>query len=206
GVPAGVQMVVSSVAAIVVVGLVNHFGSDATAAYGAVNQVLSYVQFPAMSIGIAASIFGAQAIGAGQSGQLRAITRTGLVMNIIITGALILLAYLFSEHIVRLFLTDSHVVEMTQTLLHIVLWSVLLFGASVVLTGIMRASGTVLVPMIISLATILGVELPGAILFSHYYGLNGIWMGYALSFTTMLVLQAAYYWFFWRRKRVVALI
>lgn len=206
GVPAGVQMVVSSVAAIVVVGLVNHFGSDATAAYGAVNQVLSYVQFPAMSIGIAASIFGAQAIGAGQSGQLRAITRTGLVMNIIITGALILLAYLFSEHIVRLFLTDSHVVEMTQTLLHIVLWSVLLFGASVVLTGIMRASGTVLMPMIISLATILGVELPGAILFSHYYGLNGIWMGYALSFTTMLVLQAAYYWFFWRRKRVVALI
>jgi len=206
GVPAGVQMVVSSVAAIVVVGLVNHFGSDATAAYGAVNQVLSYVQFPAMSIGIAASIFGAQAIGAGQSGQLRAITRTGLVMNVIITGALILLAYLFSEHIVRLFLTDSHVVEMTQTLLHIVLWSVLLFGASVVLTGIMRASGTVLVPMIISLATILGVELPGAILFSHYYGLNGIWMGYALSFTTMLVLQAAYYWFFWRRKRVVALI
>ena len=45
-------------------GLVNGFGSDATAAYGAVNQVLSYVQFPAMSIAIAASIFGAQAIGA----------------------------------------------------------------------------------------------------------------------------------------------
>jgi len=205
-VPAGVQMVVSSVAAIVVVGLVNRFGSEATAAYGAVNQVLSYVQFPAMSIGIATSIFGAQAIGGGQASQLRAITRTGLMMNVIITGALILLAYLFSEHIVRLFLTEDRVVEMTQTLLHIVLWSVVLFGASVVLTGIMRASGTVLVPMLISLATILCVELPGAILFSQHFGLNGIWMGYALSFSTMLVFQASYYWFFWRKKKVVALV
>jgi len=206
GVPAGVQMVVSSVAAIVVVGLVNRFGSEATAAYGAVNQVLSYVQFPAMSIGIATSIFGAQAIGGGQASQLRAITRTGLMMNVIITGALIVLAYLFSEHIVRLFLTEDRVVEMTQTLLHIVLWSVVLFGASVVLTGIMRASGTVLVPMLISLATILCVELPGAILFSQHFGLNGIWMGYALSFSTMLLFQSGYYWFFWRKKKVVALV
>ena len=65
GLPAGVQMVVASISVIVVVGLVNRYGSDATAAYGAVNQVLSYVQFPAMSIAIASSIFGAQAIGGG---------------------------------------------------------------------------------------------------------------------------------------------
>ena len=42
---------------LVVVGVVNRFGSNATAAYGAVNQVLSYIQFPAMSIAIATSIF-----------------------------------------------------------------------------------------------------------------------------------------------------
>src|SRR3569623_438255 len=63
GVPAGVQMIVTSIAAIVEVGIINRYGSDATAAYGAVGQVMSYVQFPAMSIGIAASIFGSQAIG-----------------------------------------------------------------------------------------------------------------------------------------------
>ncbi|HEY4199051.1 MAG TPA: MATE family efflux transporter [Devosiaceae bacterium] len=206
GVPAGVQMVVSSISAIVVVGLVNAYGSSATAAYGAVNQVLSYVQFPAMSIAIATSIFGAQAIGAGQAGQLGAITRTGEIMNLILTGALILIAYIFSENIVSLFIIDPAVVTMTETLLHIVLWSVLLFGASAVLTGTMRASGTVLPPMLISLATILCVELPGAILLSHIFGLEGIWVAYSLSFSTMLLLQGIYYWFFWRRKRVVALV
>ena len=52
----------------------------------AINQILAYVQFPAMSIGIAASILGAQAIGGGRAHQLGAITRTALILNTIITG------------------------------------------------------------------------------------------------------------------------
>jgi putative MATE family efflux protein len=207
GVPAGVQMIVSSVAAIVVVGIINRFGSDATAAYGAVGQVMSYVQFPAMSIGIAASIFGAQAIGAGQQDQLGRITRTAMVMNIIITGALILAAYIFSQTLVELFITEPRVVEMTETLLHIVLWSVLMFGFAVILSGIMRASGDVLIPMLISLGTILIVETPLALYLSTtWLGLDGIWTGYATSFCTMFVLQGLYYWFFWRKKPIKKLV
>jgi putative MATE family efflux protein len=207
GVPAGMQMVISSIAGIVVVGLVNRFGSDATAAYGALGQVMSYVQFPAMSIGIAASIFAAQAIGAGQMQQLSAITRTALVLNLLITGGLILLAYLFSQHVVALFITDPEVIELTETLLHVVLWSILCFGWSVVFSGIMRASGTVYAPMVLSLACILLIELPGAIWLSQTsLGLTGIWIAYAASFTMMLVLQASWYQFVWKKKQIVALI
>ena len=207
GVPAGVQMVVSSLAAIVIVGIVNRFGSNATAAYGAVNQVLSYVQFPAMSIAIAASIFGAQAIGAGQAQQLRSITRTALVMNLFITGALITIAYLFSQNIVELFITAPEVVELTETLLHIVLWSVLMFGFGSVLSGIMRATGNVFVPMLLSLGSILLVETPLALFLSHTeLGLPGIWIAYSVGFCTVLVLQAGYYWFFWRHKPIKKLV
>lgn len=207
GIPAGMQMVISSIAGIVVVGLVNRFGSDATAAYGALGQVMSYVQFPAMSIGIAASIFAAQAIGARQLDQLGAITRTALVLNLVITGGLIVLAYLFSQHVVALFITDPAVIELTETLLHVVLWSILFFGWSVVFSGMMRASGTVYAPMILSLACILLIELPGAVWLSQTsLGLTGIWIAYAASFTMMLVLQAGWYQFVWKRKQIVALI
>jgi putative MATE family efflux protein len=207
GVPAGVQMIVSSLAAIVVVGVVNRFGSNATAAYGAVNQVLSYIQFPAMSIAIATSIFGAQAIGAGQTDQLRRIVRTGLAMNTVITGALIVVAYIFSQYLVALFITSPEVIEITETLLHIVLWSVLMFGFSAVLSGMMRASGDVLIPMLLSLGTILLVETPLALYLSTTsLGLNGIWWAYATSFSTMLVLQAGYYWFFWKNKPIKRLV
>jgi putative MATE family efflux protein len=207
GVPAGVQMIVSSLAAIVVVGIINRFGSNATAAYGAVGQVMSYVQFPAMSIAIAGSIFGAQAIGAGQADQLGRITRTALMMNLFLTGGLILIAYLFSRSLVALFITDAAVIEITQTLLHIVLWSVLAFGFAGVLSGIMRASGDVLIPMLLSLGTIVLVETPLALYLSTTpLGLNGIWIAYATSFSTMLLLQAIYYWFFWRSKPIKKLV
>jgi Na+-driven multidrug efflux pump len=76
GVPTGVQMIVVALAEVVLLSMVNSYGSNATAAYGAVNQVVAYVQFPAISIAITASILGAQAIGAGRADRLGAITRT----------------------------------------------------------------------------------------------------------------------------------
>lgn len=206
GIPAGVQMIVSSLAALVIVGIVNRFGSEATAAYGAVNQVMSYVQFPAMSIGIAASIFAAQSIGARQVAEVERVTRTGLVMNLLITGFFVILAYLFSENLVRLFITSDAVVEMTETLLRIVLWSVVLFGLGSVFSAVMRASGVVIVPMILALVSIALVELPAAVILSEVVGLEGIWMAYALSFASLLLLQGGYYFLFWRRKEIRALV
>lgn len=207
GLPAGLQMVVASIAGIVVIGLVNRFGAQATAAYGALNQVLNYVQFPAMSIGIATSIFGAQAIGARHEDQLGAITRTALTMNLIITGLLVVVAYLFSQHLVGLFITDSEVIELTEYLLHIVLWAIVPFGWGMVFSGMMRASGMVYSPMIISLAAILLIELPGAVILSQTaLGLAGIWIAYAASFTGMMLMQAAWYHFVWRRREIVALV
>ncbi|MBV8284713.1 MAG: MATE family efflux transporter, partial [Candidatus Eremiobacteraeota bacterium] len=45
GVPTGVQVMMVSLAELAVITFVNHFGSSATAAYGAVNQIVGYVQF-----------------------------------------------------------------------------------------------------------------------------------------------------------------
>ena len=78
GIPTGLQVMMVSLAEIAVISFVNRFGSSATAAYGAVNQVVSYVQFPAISIGIAASIFGAQCIGARRSDKLGSVIRSAV--------------------------------------------------------------------------------------------------------------------------------
>ena len=206
GLPTGVQMIVISLAEIVLLKLVNGFGSDATAAYGAVNQVVNYVQFPALSIAITASILGAQAIGAGKSDRLGAILRTGFQLNLAVTGGLVVLGYLFSRHLMALFITSEPVIELAQTLLHIMLWSSLVFGFTSVLSGVMRASGSVLVPTAISILCILLVEVPAAWLLSRSVGLNGIWMAYPITFVAMLVCQSAYYLLVWRRKKIERLV
>ena len=206
GIPTAIGMVVISLAELVLLGLVNGFGSHATAAYGAVNQVISYVQFPAISIAISVSIFGAQAIGRGSPDQVGMIVRTGLEMNLVLTGGLVALGYLFSRPLMGLFIVDSAVLELAQELLHITLWSMVLFGMATVFSGAMRAGGTVWMPLLISMVAITLVEVPVAIVLSRTIGIKGVWIAYPVTFATMFVLQMAYYGLVWRKRTIERLI
>jgi putative MATE family efflux protein len=200
GVPTGLQVMMVSLAEIAVVSFVNRFGSSATAAYGAVNQVVSYVQFPAISIGIAASIFGAQCIGARREDKLGSVVRSAVGLNYVMAAVIIGACYLFAWKILGWFITDQHTLRIAHELLMITLWSYAVFGNSAVLSGVMRGSGTVLWPTAIGIFAIWGVEVPAAYLLMHRVGLDGVWMGYPIAFCTGLVLQFCYYKFVWQRK------
>ena len=102
GIPASINMILVSLSEIAVIAFVNRYGSDATVAYGVVNQVASYVQMPAVSLGITVSIF-AQSIGANQFDRLQKVVKAGIIMNYVIGGVLISLIYLFSRDILSLF-------------------------------------------------------------------------------------------------------
>jgi putative MATE family efflux protein len=206
GIPTALQMVIVSIAEVVLMGMVNKFGSDATAAYGIGNLVLGYVQFPAMSIAIAASILGAQAIGAGKTEKLGSITRAGLMINFAITGTLLLICYLFARPLIALFTQSPQATKIALEMLHIVLWSTLIFGASAVISGVMRSSGTVMVPTMLSIGAILLVEIPVAWMLSKSIGINGVWAGYPAAFCAMFILQATFYWFFWRKRAIKKLV
>lgn len=206
GIPTGVQLVMVSLSEIAVLSFVNRFGSQATAAYGAVNQIVSYVQFPAVSIGITASIFGAQAIGARRFDRLRKIARAGVTLNYAIGGVLITLGYLFARELLGLFVTDPAVVEIAYSLLAITLWSYVIFGNNSVLSGLMRSSGAVLWPTAIGIAAIWGVEVPTAWVLSHGpLGLRGIWVAYPVAFACSLTAMTTYYYAVWRRRRLATL-
>ncbi|MBK5516979.1 MATE family efflux transporter, partial [Pseudomonas sp. TH10] len=197
---------VLSLSELVILALVNQHGSQATAAYGAVTQIVNYVQFPALSIAITASILGAQAIGAGRLERMGPILRTGLWINVGLTGGLVLLGYLLSHWLLGLFLTDDSTQAMAEHLLHIMLWSLLIFGFQAIIGGIMRASGTVLVPMAISIVCVLLVQLPVAYALDTQFGLQGVWMAFPVAYLAMLALQTAYYRFVWLHRRIERLV
>jgi putative MATE family efflux protein len=206
GLPTGMQMVVISLSELVILSLVNSHGSEATAAYGAVTQIVNYVQFPALSIAITASILGAHAIGAGQHQRLGAILRTGLWLNVGLTGSLVLLGYALSHWLLALFLTQPLVLAQAEHLLHIMLWSLLLFGFQSVVGGIMRASGVVMVPVAISIFCIVGIEVPAAYLLSARFGLEGVWMAFPVAYLAMLILQSSYHRLVWRFRTIERLV
>lgn len=206
GLPSAIGMVVMAIAELVLLGLVNGFGSDATAAYGAVNQVMGYTQFTAMSISIAVSILGAQAIGGGDRAPLDGIVRTGLAFNLVLTGGLVASIYLVPRAVLGIFITDGAVLDLAKELLTIALWSSLPFGMATVFSGAMRAAGVALTPMLLSIFAIVAIELPSAVILSRAIGVEGVWAAYPIVFCAMFVLQMGYYLLVWRKRTVRRLV
>lgn len=206
GLPSAVGMVVMAIAELVLLGLVNGFGSEATAAYGAVNQVMGYTQFTAVSISISVSILGAQAIGGGNAGRLDQIVRTGLTFNLVLTGGLVALIYLASRTVLSIFITDDAVLDLARGLLYVALWSSVPFGMATVFSGAMRAGGVALTPMLLSVFAIAAFELPSAVILSRTIGIRGIWAAYPITFCAMFLLQLGYFTLVWRRRPLQRLI
>jgi Na+-driven multidrug efflux pump len=208
GIPTSVNLVMVSLSEIAVLAFVNRYGSTALAAYGAVNQIVSYVQFPAISIGIAASIFGAQSIGAGRTDRIPVVVRSAVILNYVIEGLLIAIVYVFGRAAIALFVKSDATVEVAHGLLLITLWSYAIFGNARIISAIMVSSGTVVWPTLISIASIWAVEVPVAYYLSYHtpLALSGVWYGYPAAFIAGLAMQLAYYYLVWKRKPLVRLV
>jgi len=182
GLPMGAQMLLISMAGIIMVGLVNREGALASAAYGASLQVWTYLQMPAMAISAALSAMAAQAIGAGLSSRLGKITRAGLILNVSITGAMTALLLLFDRPVLELFLgPGSPAVDLARHIQFLASWSYILFGMTVVLFGTMRAGGVVLAPLVV-----LGIAMyPGRLGFYYFaypaLGADALWLAFPVG-------------------------
>jgi len=164
------------------------------------------VQFPAMSIAIAASVFAAQAIGAGQLQEIDHVTRVGLWMNLLLTGGLAVTCALAAPLAVALFTKDPVVIGLAASLLHFTVWGSVAFGMASVFTGVMRAAGTVRVPTSLSLGCIAFLLFPLAWALQHPLGVKGIWLAYPITYGVALVLQGLYFHGVWKRRPIRRLV
>src|SRR3546814_4225584 len=104
----------------------------------------------AMSIGGGGPAMAGQNVGAGQWDLMTATARTGTLVNLLMTGALIAPVILFDQTTLSLFLPDgSAALEHGRHLNHIAVWSFLFFGVSFVISGVVRATGAVIPPLVI---------------------------------------------------------
>lgn len=201
GVPGGIQTAVTSLSEVAIVVLVNPFGSSATAAYGAVNQVVGYLLAPMQAVGLAATVFAAQAVGARRARRLGAVTQIAAVMNLLIGMTAVAILCLFSTTVLSWFVVDPVTLSISRHALLMTLWGYLFIGISDVLAGVMRSTGTVVWPTAITISGIWLVQLPVAYLLSHAIGLEGVWLGYPAGFAAALLAQATYYGLIWRHQR-----
>lgn len=206
GIPMGLQLFVISFSAILMVTLVNRYGVDTTAAFGATFQVWNYIQMPAFAVGMAVSAMAAQNVGAGEWQRVKTTARVGVVYSLLLTGTLITLIEIFSRPALGLFLPQhSAALELAVHLNRISAWSFVFFGVTLVLFGVVRATGAVMPPLIILTVSMLLIRYPLARLLESRWQADAIWWSFPISSAIAMVLALLYYKFGgWREARMIA--
>ncbi len=204
GIPMGLQMFVVSTSMIALISLVNRFGSEETAAFNAAMQLWNYVQMPALATAGAVSSMAAQNVGAGKWDRVGKVAAAGVLFNFLIGGSLILIVYLLGRHALGLFLpAHSAAVEISLHLNSIVLWSFVFFGTSMVLYGVVRATGAVIAPLVMLFIALWLIRVPFAYSLVDRWQADAIWWSFPLASVTSLVMSFGYYRFGgWRRIRM----
>jgi len=204
GIPMGLNMVVVSLANLLLIHIVNGFGTEATAAFGIANQISSYVQMPALAIGGAVTSMAAQNIGAGRWDRVNRIAGVGIGFNVLLTGALVLVLLAFNRETVSLFVTEGGAIEIGMHINNVTLWSFIIFGIFNVQAGVVRSAGAVMAPLVFAFISLMVIRTPLAAWLGHAYGLDAVWWCFPISFAMAALLNTFYYQYGgWRKSRLL---
>jgi putative MATE family efflux protein len=204
GFPMGIQMIVISLSALALVGLVNREGVATTAAFGVALQLWTYVQLPAMALGAAVSAMAAQNIGAGLWDRVGRITRVGIVQTLAITAVLIVALTLADKAVLALFMgADSPALPIARHIHVVATWNFLLFGVMMVLFGTVRANGAVWVPLIVLAVGLVPVRFGYIFATYGWLGADAIWTSFPVTSLINLALAVGFYLHGgWRKARM----
>jgi MATE family, multidrug efflux pump len=194
GVPMSAQMLVMSLSGVLMITLVNRFGVDTTAAFGAALQLWNYIQMPAFAVAMGMSAMTAQNVGAGKWPRVTRIAHVGVLYSVLLTGSIVLVFELLDTWLFKLFLpAGSNALGIASHLNRIVTPSWIFFGVSVGLFGVVRATGAVMAPLVILTVSLLLVRFPLAELFLGRYQADAVWWSFPVSSLLAAALALLYY-------------
>jgi MATE family, multidrug efflux pump len=205
GLPMGAQILVISVSGLLMISLVNRFGVDTTAAFGAALQIWNYIQMPAFAVGQAVSAMAAQNVGAHRWDRVNRIAALGVLFGVAITGSVILALELLGARAFSPFLpASSAALAIGAHLNHIATPSYLFFAIAMVLFATVRSTGAVMLPLLILVVSLLLVRFPLAFALLSRYGVDAVWWSFPVSSALAAALAALYYRLGgWRSARMV---
>jgi putative MATE family efflux protein len=194
GLPMSAQMLVLSLSGVLMITLVNRFGVDTTAAFGAALQLWNYIQMPAFAVAMAMSAMTAQNVGAAKWERVTHIARVGVLYNVVLCGGIALAMELLDQRLFALFVpAGSAALTVASHLNRVVTPSFVFFGVAVALFGVVRATGAVMAPLVILTITLLAVRFPVAELYLDRYQVDAVWWSFPISSALSALLAVLYY-------------
>ncbi|MEE2700568.1 MAG: MATE family efflux transporter [Chloroflexota bacterium] len=166
GLPASITSIERPLSELVVLGLVTSFGDVTVTAYAISQRVQMLTNMATMGLGQGSGIMVGQNLGAGKPQRARQVVIWALIFATAISAVTGVLLWLFPQQFLTLFIRDVAVMEVAVPWLRIVILAFVVMGIGMVFMQSYNTAGATFVPMVVSVGTIWGVQVPLAIILS----------------------------------------
>jgi len=210
GVPASLQMIVVSLAGVIIIALVNRYGTSVTAAFGIGMQIDMLATIPFISIGMAATTIAGQNLGAQKMERvfqtLRVSVYFGLAVALVCTAVL----FIFPHYIGGIFLKESaesaRVLNIVRDYYHWIAFIFPCFAVIFAIQGVLRSAGDTMALLALSFIAMFVIRIPLAYALAGPGGFkqDGIWMAMLMSSALAVGLNWLYFKKGpWKKKRLL---
>jgi len=197
------QFMVATASWVVMVRMIQSFGSAATAGYTVAVRIIYFSILPSWGLGSAAATLVGQNLGAKHPERAEQSVWRASLFNMIFLGALSLVFLLLAPQLIGIFSRDPAVIAIGASCLRIISACYVLFAYGMVIVQAFNGAGDTFTPTMINLACYWVVQLPLAFLLSRQLGPNGIF--WAILITENLLAAVSIFVFRlgrWKRKEV----
>jgi putative MATE family efflux protein len=206
GFPGSVEFSTRALGLMVMSFLVASFGTLTIAAYGVGSTILQVVTIPAMGMSMAVSTLVGQNIGAGNLDRATRITFLGTVLGFGILSIAGLVAFIWAPAFVAFFIpSDNDVIAEGAHFIRIMAFAWGGIGIQLCIVSAFRASGNMLIAMVIAMVSQWMVQFPMAYVLAKHTSLQADGLWWSFPATNVVVAIVSICWFLtgsWKRTRL----
>ncbi len=153
GIPAAIQMAITSFSNVFVQSYINHFGADCMSGWTAYSKIDQLIFLPMQSLSLASTTFVGQNLGQNQVERAKKGVSISLMLSVISTVIVMIPVIVFAGGFVAFFNDKPEVIEYGTLFLHWITPFYVLCCVNQVYSGALRGAGNSRAPMVIMLTS-----------------------------------------------------
>jgi putative MATE family efflux protein len=205
GVPSSLNQSMMSLAIMIITRIVAFFGPIAIAAYGIGFRIESLVILPILGIATAVITMVGQNVGANKFERAEKTVWAASKLALIFVFLIALLLFIFPKFWFSIFSDNAELIGYGVNLLRILSPAYLFVGVAIIIASAFQGAGFAVPALVMTAVRLYIISIPLALLFAFVFGfgLNGVWIGSALSIIISTIISII--WFkagTWKNNRL----